>query len=89
MKLFNLPSFIGQSIGLTQAFFILLFSFVVGILLSTIALNYQLNKQHELVFTLSQGILTSAESGATRAAWTLDGRLAQQVANNFGATHRR
>jgi diguanylate cyclase (GGDEF)-like protein len=70
---------VGRSIGLVQALVVLLSSLVIGLALSAAQVAYTLTQQRDTATELVQDVLTSAEGGATNAAWTLDSHLARNV----------
>ena len=82
---FNWLSRIRGSLGLTQAALVLLSSLLVGLALSAMQLRYHLVLERTTATDLLSDVLTSADGGATNAAWTLDPRLAEDVVANVMA----
>jgi diguanylate cyclase (GGDEF)-like protein len=70
---------VGKSIGLMQAVVVLLSSLIIGLGLGAGHVRYSLAQQRNTALELLQDVLSSAEGGATNAAWTLASRLARNV----------
>ena len=75
--------YIKKSIGLTLATLMLFASLAIGSCLSILALRAELLDQRAEFIQQSEDFLNLAVGGATRAAWTLDNRLAHQVVSGI------
>ncbi|MGH1485915.1 MAG: EAL domain-containing protein [Cellvibrionaceae bacterium] len=77
--------YLSKSIGLTQAVTILFASFLIGLILSTLYLSYNLSDQRNNAIALTEDILTAAEGGATSAAQTTNLKLATDIVTSMMA----
>jgi diguanylate cyclase (GGDEF)-like protein len=75
--LFNKP------IGPTQALLVLFASIVIGLIIASVYLSFNLSEQRLNAYKLAEEIITVTEGGATSAVWNLDKELADQVINSI------
>ncbi len=82
----NVPGPIRRSIGLMQATVLLLATLGIALALSAVQLSIAAGQHRGAARARTEDVLTLAEGGATRAAWTLDQELAARVLGGVLAT---